>query len=163
MSMYVSKKIKRIEVMKAIVGISLAVIFMVYFSGCESNEKFQTPSKGVVCDDKGALKILKSIVDNKFNGDFEIEKNNIVIWDYNPVGKYTCQAKIKKVGEQKNKKDTPKIDPDNILAAMSQIMAPAQYGISEDGGWVKYYTYETTASTKKNRHLYVEIFTDVSL
>jgi hypothetical protein len=43
---------------------------------------------------------------------------------------------------------------------MSQILAPAQYGIGADGGWVNYYTYVTTTSTKDNRHLYVEIFTE---
>jgi len=146
--------------MKAIVGISLAVVFMACFSGCESGGKFERASKGVACDDKVALKVLKRIVDEKFNGDFEIEKDNIVIWDYNPVGRYSCRAKIKKVGEQKNKKVTTTDDTDNILSVMSQIMAPAQYGISEEGGWVSYYTYETTTSTKKNRQLYVEIFTD---
>ena len=156
-------KIEKIELLKAIVGITLALIFMAFFTGCESAGKFDGANKGVVCDDKGALKILKSIVDKKFNGDFEIEKDNIVIWDYNPVGRYTCQAKIKKIGEQKNKKVTTTDDTDNILAVMSQMMAPAQYGISEEGGWVSYYTYETTTSTKKNRHLYVEIFTDTEI
>ena len=130
------------------------------FSGCESDGTTVASKKGVTCDDRGALKLLKKIVDRKFNGDFEIEKDNIVIWDYNPVGKYTCQAKIKKMGERKVKKEISKDDTENVLAAMNQIFAPANYGISESGGWVSYYTYETTVSTRKNRHLYVEIFTD---
>lgn len=51
-------------------------------------------------------------------------------------------------------------DTENILAAMNQIFAPAQYGISEIWGWVNYYTYETTVYSKKNGNIYVEIFTD---
>ena len=47
-----------------------------------------------------------------------------------------------------------------MLAVMGQMFAPAQYGITEEGGWINYYTYETTASTKENRHMYVEIFSD---
>ena len=142
---------------KTIIAIILAATL---FSGCESGGTTTASKKGITCDDRGALELLKKIVDRKFNGDFEIEKDNIVIWDYNPVGKYTCQAKIKKVGESKAKKEMSGNDTENVLAAMNQIFAPAQYGISENGGWVSYYTYETTTSTKKNRHLYVEIFTD---
>jgi hypothetical protein len=36
------------------------------------------------------------------------------------------------------------------------MLAPAQYGISKDGGWVNYYTYVTTTSD-----MYVELFTKV--
>lgn len=143
------------------------------FTGCETEEKINTISeniekltqvksvnKGVSCEDKGALEVLKSIVDKKFNGDFEIEKNNIVIWDYNAVGRYTCKAKIKKVGEKKEKTKLPKDGNAAMLSVVSQMFAPAQYGIDADGGWVNYYTYVTTSSTKENRHMYVEIFTE---
>ena len=118
--------------------------------------------KGVSCEDEGALEVLKSIVDKKFNGDFEIVKNNIVIWDYNAVGRYTCKAKIKKVGERKEKKKLPKDTNAAMFAVMNQMFAPAQYGISENGGWINYYTYVTTSSTKENRHLYVEIYSNES-
>jgi len=130
------------------------------FTGCELDKKTFTPHKGVTCDDKGALEVLKQIVDKKFSGDFEIEKDNIVVWDYNSVGRYTCRAKIKKVGERKVQKTAPKNDDLAALMAMSQLFAPAQYGIDEKGGWVNYYTYETTTSTKKDRSLYVEIYTE---
>lgn len=143
-------------ILKTTMVVTLAAML---FTGCETTN---TEKKGVTCDDKGALKTLKSIVDKKFNGDFEIEKDNIVIWDYNPVGRYTCRSKIKKIGEQKEKKSAPKNDELAALMAMSQLFAPAQYGIGEKGGWVNYYTYETTASTRKNRNLYVEIFTEES-
>ena len=146
---------------KTILKTTIAILLTgVIFTGCETGEKLTQHKKGVSCDDKGALKILKSIVDRKFNGDFEIEKNNIVIWDYNDVGRYECRAKIKKVGESKTKKEVKKNDTENMFAVMNQILAPAQYGISESGGWVNYYTYVTTTSTKKDRHLYVEIFTE---
>lgn len=150
-------KVDKVEMLKAIAGITLGLLFIASFTGCESEGKFTQSNKGVSCDDRDALEILKRIVDRKFNGDFEIDKENIVIWDYNPVGRYTCQAKIKKVGEQKNKKETPKNDTEDMLAVMNQIFAPVQYGISENGGWVNYYTYETTKGS-----LYVEIFTDKS-
>jgi len=148
---------------------------VLFFTGCDTEEKInkiseniekltqvESVNKGVSCEDKEALEVLKSIVDKKFNGDFEIEKNNIVIWDYNDVGRYTCKAKIRKVAERKEKTELPKDKNAAMLSAMSQLFAPAQYGISEDGGWVNYYTYETTSSTKENRHMYVEIFTDGS-
>ena len=143
------------------------------FTGCETEDKLnkisenlekltevKSVNKGVFCDDESALEVLKSIVDKKFNGDFEIEKNNIVVWDYNQVGRYTCKAKIKKVGESKEKTDLPKDENAAMLSVMSQILAPAQYGIDADGGWVNYYTYVTTSSTKENRQMYVEIFTE---
>ena len=143
-----------------------------FFTGCETQEKLDKiannleglvqTKKGVSCEDKGALEVLKSIVDKKFNGNFEIEKNNIVVWDYSAVGRYTCKAKIKKVGERKEKKKLPKNENAAMLSVMSQMFAPVQYGISSDGGWVNYYTYVTTASTKENRHMYVEIFTEES-
>jgi len=144
-----------------------------FFTGCESEEKLNKISEsleklslhtrpGVSCEDKSALEVLKSIVDKKFNGDFEIEKDNIVVWDYNSVGRYTCRAKVKKVGERKKKEKTPKDKDELMLSVMSQMLAPVQYGIGPDGGWVNYYTYETTSSTKENRHMYVEIFTEES-
>lgn len=142
----------------------LLIAFGVLFTGCETGDKFVKHKKGVPCDDKGALKTLKSIVDKKFNGDFEILKDEIVVWDYNDVGRYECRAKIKKIGEIKDKKKiaTSKNDTQMALEVMSQMFAPAQYGIFESGGWVNYYTYETTTSTQENRNLYVEIFTEDS-
>ena len=153
---------------------ALAVTAM-FFTGCETEDKLnkiseniekltqvKSVNKGVSCDDEGALEVLKSIVDKKFNGDFEIEKNNIVIWEYNSVGRYTCKAKIKKVGERKEKEKISNDKNAAMLAIMSQVLAPAQYGIGTEGGWVNYYTYETTTSTKENRHMYVEIFSTVT-
>ena len=116
--------------------------------------------KGVSCEDEGALEVLKGIVDKKFNGNFEIEKNNIVVWNYNAVGRYTCKAKIKKVGERKKKTELSKDKNVAMLSVMNQMFAPAQYGIGADGGWINYYTYVTTASTKENRHMYVEIYSE---
>jgi len=157
------------KILKTTMVLAVAVTF---FTGCDTEEKLDKiannleglvqTKKGVSCEDKGALEVLKSIVDKKFNGDFEIEKNNIVIWDYNAVGRYTCKAKIKKVGEKKKKTELPKDKNAAMLSVMSQMFAPAQYGIGSDGGWVNYYTYVTTSSTKENRHLYVEIFTEES-
>jgi len=145
-----------------------------FLSGCEAEQKIdqviekldeistsEVP-KGVPCDDAGALKVLKRIVDRKFDGDFEIEKENIVIWDYNPVGRYTCKAKIKKASEQKEKQELPKDETAAMFTVMNQMFAPANYGISSDGGWVNYYTYTTTNAKEKDRHLYVELFTEAN-
>lgn len=145
-------------------GLVLTVIAG-FFAGCTPDEQ-RTPvhteqsRTGVSCEDESALEVLKSIVDKKFNGDYEIEKKNIVIWDYNSVGRYTCRAKIKKVGKSKQKKALPKDKELAMLAVMGEMFAPAQYGIGPDGGWINYYTYVTTASNRKNRHFYVEIFSN---
>lgn len=155
------------RIYKTIVSITAVSFFL---TGCDTDKKLdqiiknlQTLSssgKGVSCEDADALQLLKQIVDRKFDGDFEVEKDNIVVWDYNHVGRYTCKAKIKKVGEKKEKTELPKDDTAAMMAMMNQMFAPAQYGIGSNGGWVNYYTYTTTASTKENRHLYVEIFTE---
>lgn len=157
------------SILKTTMVLAIAVTL---FTGCETEEKLDKiansleglvqTKKGVSCDDEGALEVLKSIVDKKFNGDFEVEKNNIVVWDYNGVGRYTCKAKIKKVGEKKEKKKLPKNENAAMLSVMSQMFAPAQYGIGAKGGWINYYTYVTTTSTKENRHLYVEIYSEGS-
>jgi len=158
--------------MRKLIIIPVMVGITFFLTGCDTDKKLdriiqnletltaQDASRGVSCEDEGALKVLKKIVDRKFDGDFEIEKENIVVWDYNPMGRYTCKAKIKKVGEKKEKTELPEDENARMLAVMSQMFAPAQYGIGSDGGWVNYYTYVTTASTKENRHFYVEIFTE---
>jgi hypothetical protein len=161
--------------MKTILKTTIAMVgAALFFTGCETEDKLNKISeniekltqvqrvekKGVSCEDSDALEVLKRIVDKKFNGDFEIEKNNIVIWEYSPVGRYTCKAKIKKVGERKKKEKISNDKNAAMLAIMTQVLAPAQYGIGAEGGWVNYYTYETTISTKENRHLYVEIFSE---
>jgi len=142
------------------------------FTGCETDKKLDkiaenleglvTVKKGVSCEDKGVLEVLKRIVDKKFDADFKIEEENIVIWDYNSVGRYTCRAKIKKVGEHKNKTASSTDKDVAMLAVLTQMYAPAQFGITAEGGWINYYTYVTTASSKEDRHLYVEIFTEKS-
>jgi len=142
--------------LKTTIPLAVAVLF---FTGCETGWK---TNKGISCEDEGALRVLKRIVDKKFNGNFEIERNNIVIWDYNSVGRYTCKAKIKKVGERKKKEPLPQNETATMFSVMNQMFAPIEYGIDAEGGWVNYYTYETTASTKEHRHMYVEIFAEKS-
>ncbi len=151
--------------MKTIVKTTMAMMAAAaLMTGCNNILTGEKPEsvlhKGINCDDSAALDVLKSIVDQKFNGDFEIEKSNIVVWDYNPVGRYTCKAKIKRVGDNTKKKPTSKSSELDALMMMSTMFAPAAYGISNEGGWVNYYTYTTTMSNRKNRHLYVEIFSD---
>jgi hypothetical protein len=156
--------------MKITFGLVAAAVF---FSGCKTEDTLESMAKnldkltqtkerqkGVSCEEKDVLEVLKSIVDKKFNGDFQIEKDAIVIWDYNSVGRYTCRARIKKVGERKEKTKLPDNENEAALAILGQIFTPAQFGIGNDGGWINYYTYVTTASSKENRHLYVEIFTE---
>ena len=159
----------KIKILKTTIILVMAVTL---FTGCGTDDKpnkiasevegVVQEKKGVSCEDEGAIEVLKSIVDKKFNGDFEVETNNIIVWDYNAVGRYTCKAKIKKVGERKEKRKLPKNENAAMLSVMSQMFAPAQYGIGSDGGWINYYTYVTTTSTKENRHLYVEIYSEES-
>ena len=160
--------------MRTAMKTTLVLAAATLFTGCESEEtlnkiavsmeKLSSQTKesraGIPCEDEDALEVLKSIVDKKFHGNFEIEKEKIVIWDYNGVGRYTCKAKIKKVGERKGKEALPKNKDLAMLTVMGQMFAPVQYGITEEGGWINYYTYETTSSSKENRHMYVEIFSN---
>ncbi len=142
------------NVKKLTLGLALLALTTL-FSGCDVNGD-SIAKKGTSCEKKDAVAILKRIVDRKFNGDYEIESDNIIVWDYNPVGRYTCKAKIKKVAEAKKKSTDKDKDPDAaMIAVMAELLAPAQFGISKEGGWVNYYTYETTKHS-----LYVEIFTD---
>ena len=119
----------------------------------EANSSSTTVKKGFSCDNKDVLKSLKNIVNNKFNGDFKVEKENIVIWDYNSVGRYTCKAKIKKVGKRKRNISSRENDNELMYSMLGEILAPSKYTISKDGRWVNYYTYVTTTS-----NMYVELF-----
>jgi hypothetical protein len=79
-----------------------------------------------------ALETLKSLMDKNSDGDYTIDTDNIVIWDYNPVGRYQCRAKVKKVGDK------------NPLGKDINSFMSTLYGLKE-GGWVHYHTYITTA------------------
>ena len=119
--------------MKRKTGIILLGI-SIFLIGC--GEK-----KGTSCESKVAINTLTSVVNKNTNKQYAIDENNIVIWDYNPVGRYMCKAKLKKVSDKNTNKT-------QIAPYISAV-----YGIS-DGGWVTYQTYETTA---KDDRLYVEI------
>ncbi len=98
----------------------------------EQQQKSTGAQKGITCDNASALETLKSLMDKNSDGEYEVDKANIVVWDYNPVGRYTCRAKVKKIGEK-----------NPLGKEISSMMSGMIYGLS-DGGWVHYHTYITT-------------------
>jgi len=98
-----------------------------------AKEQSTEVKKGVPCDNTFALQSLKNLMDKHSDGEYEIDLNNIVVWDYNPVGRYNCRAKVKKIS-----------DKNPLGKKIDSYMSSLLYGLS-DGGWVHYHTYITTA------------------
>ena len=88
--------------------------------------------KGIGCDNKKVTEVLEGLLQKNGDAVYKVDTANIIVWDYNDVGRYTCKAKIIKTGE----KSKSEIAPYLSLA----------YGI-KDGGWVNYHTYITTADS----------------
>jgi len=91
----------------------------------------EKPKKGIACDNGLALETLKSLMDKNSDGEYAVDKQNIVIWDYNSVGRYTCKVKVKKIADK------------NPLGKDINAFLSKLYGL-HDGGWVHYHTYITT-------------------
>jgi len=142
---------------KLITGTAMAA--MILFGGCDSIDKVETHvqkiedqlknmeahlalmekraeknegKKGIPCDNTSALETLKSLMDKNSDAEYVVDTKNIVIWEYNPVGRYQCRAKVKKVGDK------------NPLGKEINIFMSTLYGLKE-GGWIHYQTYITTA------------------
>jgi hypothetical protein len=102
--------------------------------------------KGFPCDDEDALERLQEMVKHEFGSSFEIDRDNIVIWSQNSVGRYTCKAKVKKVKKKKKKSSS---DNDLVYTVLGKMFASDKHGVGKDGGWINYYTYLTTSKKKR--------------
>jgi hypothetical protein len=106
----------------------------------------QQRAKGFSCDDEDALQRLQEMVKHEFGSNFEIDRDNIVIWSQNSVGRYTCKVKVKK-REKKKKKSSA--DNDLVYTVLGKMFATDKHGVGKDGGWINYYTYLTTTQKKR--------------
>ena len=141
-----------------------AVMAICFLTACDSTEKDETymqkceqqledinshlaalerqKKKGFSCENAAVLKALKQLIDKNADANYIVDRSNIVIWDYNPVGRYDCRAKVKKVGNR-----------NPLGKKINPFISNTRYGL-KDGGWVYYHTYITT---KDNDKFYVGI------
>lgn len=112
-------------------------------SGCDETDKL-IGKDGMKCDNNEVVSLTEKILNNQImkNSNLKLDINNIVVWDYNKVGRYECKAKVSGLLE----KDIG-----------GRWILPL-YGLSVDkqtnkiAGWIKYNTYTTTTDS-----YYVEI------
>jgi len=129
---------------KLIIGIFITLGLS--FTACEQSYTFLGKS-GMKCDSKEIISLTERILNNQVlkNGSLHIDPNNIVIWNYNKVGRYECKAKVSGNNNDKNLNE--------------YLLIP--YGLEYDSktnkinGWINYNTYETT----KGDGYYVQIET----
>ncbi len=116
------------------------------FTACEQSDNF-FGKEGMKCDSKKIVSLTEQILNNQIlkKGDLKIDTDNIVVWDYNKVGRYYCKAKVSGINNN-----------DDLNTYM---LIP--YGLSfnsktnEINGWINYNTYKTT----KGGGYYVQIET----
>ncbi|HIC43735.1 MAG TPA: hypothetical protein EYO73_05460 [Sulfurimonas sp.] len=105
------------------------------FSACDILDNTVGKS-GMKCDSPEIISLTEQILNNQIRKEssFTIDTSNIVIWDYNKVGRYECKAKINGLTK------------DGFL----NTWMLESYGLSLDqktnkiSGWIKYNTYKTT-------------------
>ena len=122
----------------------LVIIFGLSFTACQQLDNL-LGKPGMQCDSKKIVSLTEQILNNQIleNGSLKIDPNNIVIWDYNKVGRYYCKAKVSGINNDKN------LNP--------YLLIP--YGLKYDAktnkisGWINYNTYKTT----KGNSFYVQI------
>ena len=116
------------------------------FTACEQADNF-LGKEGMKCDSKEIVSLTEQILNNQIlkKGTLKIDPENIVVWDYNKVGRYSCKAKVSGINSSDN---------------LNTYILPL-YGLSlnsktnEINGWVNYNTYKTT----KGGGYYVQIET----
>lgn len=121
----------KLNFMKSILLVALGLSF----TACEQSDNF-LGKEGMQCDSKEIVSLTEKILNNQVlkNGTLKIDLNNIVIWDYNKVGRYYCKAKVNGMNNDDN---------------LNQYLI-MPYGLSFDSktnqisGWVNYNTYKTT-------------------
>jgi len=125
---------------------TLFVALGLSFTACEQSDNF-LGKPGMKCDSKEIISLTEKILNNQIlkNGSLKIDPNNIVVWDYNKVGRYYCKAKVSGLN--------------NDDKLNRYLLIP--YGLSFNSktnqitGWINYNTYRTT----KNDGYYVQIET----
>ena len=138
--------IRRYKMIKQTASGILLVILGVGFTACQQYDNF-IGRPGVECDSKRAVSLTQNILNNQVlrNGNLKLDVNNIVIWNYNKVGRYTCKAKV-------SGSDGAKTVNPFLLRMYGLSINPKTSKIS---GWIKYDTYKTT----KGNNFYVQIDT----
>lgn len=114
---------------------SLLIALGLSFTACEQSDNF-FGKEGMQCDNKEIVDLAEEILNKQIldDGTLKIDSNNIVIWDYNKVGRYHCKAKVSGVNKDENV---------NYLTLRT-------YGLNFDSktkeisGWIDYNTYKTT-------------------
>jgi len=130
-----------------LVKITLMLSLGLSFTACEQADNF-LGKEGMKCDSKEIISLTEQILNNQIlkKGTLTIDPENIVVWDYNKVGRYYCKAKVSGINHN-----------DDLNTYM---LIP--YGLSFDSksnkisGWVNYNTYKTT----KGGSYYVQIETN---
>ena len=125
---------------------TLLIALGLSFTACENYDNL-FGKEGMKCDSKEIVALTEQIVNNQIlkNGTLKIDIDNIVIWDYNKVGRYYCKAKVNGVNNDKK--------------LNQYLLIP--YGLSFDAktnqisGWITYNTYRTT----KGGNYYVQVET----
>lgn len=114
---------------------ALIIALGVGFTACEQVDNF-LGKKGMQCDSKEIVSLTEEILNNQIlkNGTLKIDPNNIVIWDYNKVGRYSCKAKVN--GKNNDDRLNPYLLPQYGLRLNSKT--------NQISGWVNYNTYKTT-------------------
>ena len=105
------------------------------FSGCDEVDNLVGKS-GMKCDSEKIISLAEQILNNQImkESNLKLDITNIVVWDYNKVGRYECKAKVNGLSEK------------GITGSWMLKL----YGLSLDektnkiSGWVKYNTYKTT-------------------
>ena len=124
--------------MKKIILNSLFLCGMILlFSGCEEVDKL-IGKAGMKCDSQEVISLTEEILNNQImkNSNLKLDINNIVVWDYNKVGRYECKAKVNGLSQK------------GIYGSWMLKL----YGLSLDektnkiSGWIKYNTYKTTTN-----------------
>lgn len=121
----------------------LVCSIIVLFNGCDEVDNLFGKS-GMKCNNQEVINLTEQILNNQImkNSDLKLDLNNIVVWDYNKVGRYECKAKVN--GVSKNG-----IEGTWILPVYGLSINKENNKIS---GWIKYNTYKTTQEM-----FYVEI------
>jgi len=105
------------------------------FTACQQTDNF-FGKEGKKCDSQDIISLTEDILNSQIlkDGTLKIDQKNIVVWDYNNVGRYSCKAKVSGINN------------DDKLNRYMLI----PYGLSlnsktnEISGWINYNTYQTT-------------------
>ncbi len=132
-----------------LIKITIILSLGLSFTSCQQIDNF-FGKEGKKCNSQDIITLTEDILNSQIlkDGTLKIDQKNIVVWDYNKVGRYNCKAKVSGI---------------NHDDALNRYML-IPYGLSlnsktnEISGWIDYNTYKTTEGggyyvqieTKKN-------------